>query len=116
MTQRVNLAVVAKSPLPRILAFAQGRGWRRVHLLSSATNTYNRDYHGEDEKGSQQPILNVFVKRNGKVRHFWASELMFVPPDRGQNPRHVDLIWPLWNLFDVAPEGRGSDWYPKLSY
>jgi predicted dithiol-disulfide oxidoreductase (DUF899 family) len=28
----------------------------------------------------------------------------------------VDLIWPLWNLLDFTPEGRGTDWYPKLSY
>jgi predicted dithiol-disulfide oxidoreductase (DUF899 family) len=35
-SQRINLAVVAKSPLPRILAFAKERGWRRLRLLSSA--------------------------------------------------------------------------------
>jgi predicted dithiol-disulfide oxidoreductase (DUF899 family) len=28
----------------------------------------------------------------------------------------VDLIWPLWNVLDFTPEGRGSDWYPKLDY
>ena len=114
--QRVNLAVVAKSPLPRILNFARARGWRHVQLLSSADNSYNHDYHGEDADGKQWPILNVFVKHNGKVRHFWASELMFVPAEKGQNPRHVDMIWPLWNLLDVTPEGRGKDWYPKLNY
>jgi predicted dithiol-disulfide oxidoreductase (DUF899 family) len=38
-SQRLNLAVVAKSPLPRILTFAAGRGWRRLRLLSSAGNT-----------------------------------------------------------------------------
>jgi predicted dithiol-disulfide oxidoreductase (DUF899 family) len=21
-----------------------------------------------------------------------------------------------WNLFDLTPEGRGTDWYPGLSY
>jgi predicted dithiol-disulfide oxidoreductase (DUF899 family) len=116
VTQRVNLAVVAKSPLPRILAFAKERGWRRVRLLSSANNSYNHDYHGEDEQGKQWPMLNVFIKRQGKIRHFWASELMFTKAEKGQNQRHVDMIWPLWNLFDFAPEGRGRDWYPKLSY
>ena len=35
---------------------------------------------------------------------------------RGQDPRHVDPIWPLWNLFDLTPKGRGADWYPKLAY
>jgi len=116
VSQRANLAVVAKSPLQRILGFARERGWRHVRLLSSAGNSYNQDYHGEDADGKQWPILNVFVKHNGKVRHFWASELMFAPAEKGQNQRHVDMIWPLWNLLDVTPEGRGKDWYPKLQY
>ena len=34
----------------------------------------------------------------------------------GQDPRHAETIDPLWNLFDFAPEGRGTDWYPALSY
>jgi predicted dithiol-disulfide oxidoreductase (DUF899 family) len=116
VSQRVNLAVVAKSPLQRILSFARERGWRHVQLLSSEGNSYNRDYHGEDEGGKQWPMLNVFVRRAGKIRHFWASELMFAKAARGQHQRHVDMIWPLWNLLDVTPEGRGSDWYPKLAY
>jgi predicted dithiol-disulfide oxidoreductase (DUF899 family) len=116
IAQRANLVVVAKSPIHRIRAFARGRGWRNLRLLSSADNSYNRDYHGEDEKGAQFPMLNVFVKSGGAVRHFWASELLFAPSEPGQNPRHVDLIWPLWNVLDFTPEGRGKDWYPKLSY
>ncbi|MDF2973601.1 MAG: hypothetical protein K0R61_4051, partial [Microvirga sp.] len=23
---------------------------------------------------------------------------------------------PLWNVLDMTPEGRGTDWYPKLNY
>ena len=45
--QRANLAVVAKAPIERIQSFAQGREWRRLRLVSSANNNYNRDYHGE---------------------------------------------------------------------
>src|SRR6185312_5980436 len=77
LNQRVNLAVVAKSPLPRILTFARNRGWRNLHFLSSSDNLYNRFYHAEDEDGRQMPMMNVFVKKDGKVRHFWASELLF---------------------------------------
>src|SRR5581483_2622384 len=116
VTQRVSLAVVARSPLPRILEVARERGWRHLRLLSSASNTYNRDYHGEDERGAQLPMLNVFVKRNGRVRHFYGSELFFAPHEPGQDGRHVDPIWPLWNLFDLTPEGRGERWFPRLSY
>ena len=28
----------------------------------------------------------------------------------------VFMIWPLWNLFDLTPEGRGTDWNPELGY
>jgi predicted dithiol-disulfide oxidoreductase (DUF899 family) len=116
VTDRVNLAVVAKSPIERVLAFARERGWRHLRLLSSASNTYNRDYHGETETGDQLPMMNVFTRRRGRVYHMWATEMFFAPPDRGQDPRHVDLIWPVWNLLDMTPEGRAAKWGPKLRY
>ncbi len=114
--QRINLAVVAKSPLERIRNFARERGWDRLRLLSSANNNYNRDYYGENAEGGQQPTLSVFVRRDGKIHHFWSSEMVITPPDPGQNQRHIDMIWPLWNLLDCTPEGRGSDWFPSLTY
>src|SRR5438093_4801630 len=113
--QRINLAVVAKSPLPRILTFAEERGWRRLRLLSSAANTYNRDYHGETATGSQRPMLNVFHRDGGTIRHFWGSELLHAPTDPGQDPRHVGTLEPVWNLFDLTPEGRPTDWDEQLS-
>jgi predicted dithiol-disulfide oxidoreductase (DUF899 family) len=115
-TQQINLAVVAKSPVGRIREFARSRGWRNLRLLSSATNSYNRDYHGEDESGAQIPNLDVFMRRGGATHHVFSTELLFAPAEKGQNPRHVDMIWPLWNLFDFTPEGRGTSWYPKLAY
>lgn len=114
--QRASLVVIAKSPIERIAAFARERGWRNLRLLSSAACSYNRDYHGEGPDGSQWPMLNVFVRRRGKVRHFYGTELLFARTEPGQNNRHVDSLWPLWNVLDLTPEGRGSDWYPKLSY
>src|SRR3989454_8002234 len=116
ITQRVNFAVVAKAPLPRILAHAQARGWRGLRLLSSAGTTYNRDYFGEDAEGAQRPMLNVFRRDGEAIRHFWGSELLDAPTEPGQDPRHVDSIDPQWNLFDFTPQGRGTDWYPDLSY
>jgi predicted dithiol-disulfide oxidoreductase (DUF899 family) len=114
--QRVNLAVVAKSPIGRIREFAQGRGWDNLRLLSSAHNTYNRDYHAETSDGGQLPLLSVFVRRGGKIYHTYSTELLFAPPEKGQNERHIDMAWPLWNLLDFTPEGRGGDWFPSLSY
>jgi predicted dithiol-disulfide oxidoreductase (DUF899 family) len=114
--QRANFFVVAKSPMERIMKFTTERGWRNLQLLSSANNTYNRDYHAESEKGDQLPALNVFVKRDGAIHHFYNTELLYAPSEPGQDGRHVDQIWPLWNLFDFMPEGRGERWYPRLSY
>jgi predicted dithiol-disulfide oxidoreductase (DUF899 family) len=116
VVQRVNLAIVAKSPIERIREWAKERGWRNLRFLSSAGSPYNHDYHGENAKGEQMPALNVFVRKNGKISHFYNTELMFAPSDPGQDMRHVDMIWPLWNLFDVTPGGRGEKWSPKLAY
>jgi predicted dithiol-disulfide oxidoreductase (DUF899 family) len=113
--QRMNFAVVAKSPLPRILTWRNERGWRRLRLLSSAGNTYNADYLAETPEGAQRPMLNVFHRDGQTVRHFWGSELFYAPWDPGQDPRHVGTLEPVWNLFDLTREGR-PDWDEQLSY
>ncbi len=116
--QHVALAVSAKSPIARIRDFARRRGWRRLRLVSTAGTTYTRDYHGEDAEGHQMPMMNVFVKRAGKVHHFWGSEMLYAS-DRardGVDARHIDIMWPLWNVLDLTPEGRGEKTYPALQY
>jgi len=128
--QRLNLFIVAKSPLPRLLAWARERGWQHLQFLSTAGNDYDRMYYGDslaltaalrkqqDFKDGEEwdmPIMNVFRRHDGMVYHFWASELLYTPPEPGQEYRHNDLLDPLWNLFDLTPEGRG-DFHPKLEY
>jgi predicted dithiol-disulfide oxidoreductase (DUF899 family) len=114
-SQHINFAVVAKTPLPRLLTWEQERGWRKLRLLSSAANTYNRDYLGEAPDGSQFPMLNVFHRDGRTIRHFWGAELTFAPADAGQDHRSVGTLEPLWNLFDLTREGR-PDWDEQLSY
>ena len=116
VTPLVNLAVVAKSSLPRILTFARERRWRRLRFLSSAGNTYNRDYLAETADGAQTPMLNVFHRDGDTIRHFWGSELFYAPTEPGQDPRHVGTLEPVWNLLDLTPEGRPVDWDEQLSY
>jgi predicted dithiol-disulfide oxidoreductase (DUF899 family) len=116
VSQHLNFAVVAKAPLERVITFAQERGWRWLRLLSSATNTYNRDYLAETPDGAQRPMLTVFHRDGDVIRHFWSSELFYAPAEPGQDPRHVGTLEPLWNLFDLTPEGRPSDWYEQFSY
>ncbi|WP_129666156.1 DUF899 family protein [Phytoactinopolyspora endophytica] len=116
VTQRVNFAAVGKAPLSHILTFAEERGWRRLRLLSSATNTYKRDYHSETADGSQMPMLNVFHRDGETIRHVWGSELLYAPADPGQDPRHTGTLEPLWNMFDLTREGRPADWEEQLHY
>ncbi len=115
---RVNLVAVAKAPFDHVHTFARERGWRRLRVLSSAHNAYNRDYHGETSEGEQMPMLNVFRRDGDVVRHFWGAELLYAPTEPGQDPRHVGTIEPLWNIFDLTPEGRGEDedWDERLEY
>jgi predicted dithiol-disulfide oxidoreductase (DUF899 family) len=56
----------------------------------------------------------VFGRRDGRIQRFRSSELVDAPRDPGQHPRHVDFMWPLWAIFDLVPEGRGTDWNPAL--
>jgi predicted dithiol-disulfide oxidoreductase (DUF899 family) len=115
-SQQINFAVVAKAPLPRLLTWADERGWQNLRLLSSADNSYNRDYLGETADGSQMPMLNVFHRDGDTIHHFWGAELTYGPNDPGQDHRSVGTLEPLWNLFDLTPEGRPADWDEQLSY
>ena len=113
LSDRVNLVVVAKADPARLGTYAHERGWRNLRLLSSRSNTFNRDYHGETQEGEQLPVLNVFSRDEDGIHHRWASELTFV---RGDNSP-LDPIWPIWGVLDLTPNGRGETAaYPSLQY
>jgi predicted dithiol-disulfide oxidoreductase (DUF899 family) len=114
--QRAAIAVVGQSPIRRLRELARERGWKRHRIVSAAKNAYQRHYHGENADGKQLPTMNIFVRRGGAIRHFWASESLFASPDDGLDSRHIDQFWPLWQLLDLTPEGRGGTWYPELAY
>jgi len=115
VAQRINIAVETKAPLELFRGHAQNRGWSQIRLLSSADSSYRADYGAESEDGDQWPIATVFVKRGGRIHHYWSSELFMVGADQGQGTRHVDFMWPMWSIFDTTPEGRG-DFLPSLAY
>ncbi|XIA62403.1 DUF899 family protein [Bradyrhizobium sp. TZ2] len=97
-------------PSPRIAAGAD------LKLLSAANNSFKRDYHGEDEEGQQMPILTVFHKGpDGVIRLSWASELLFMPTEPKQDPRHLGTVEPMWTLMDLTPAGR-PDANEQLEY
>lgn len=128
--QRAAMYVVSRSPIARLAAWAHERGWDHLRMLSTAGNDYPLHYYGntasltpemraergyKDNEDWDEPMLNVFRKDGGAIRHFWGSEMVFAPEDPGQNHRALDLIDPLWNLLDTTPEGRG-EFFPSVNY
>src|SRR2546423_7028854 len=59
---------------------------RTAMMLSSAGNTYNRDYLAETPDGSQRPMLNVFYRDGGVMRHFWGTSSSTHLPTPGRTP------------------------------
>jgi predicted dithiol-disulfide oxidoreductase (DUF899 family) len=114
--QRVALAVIARSSIERLVAFKKERGWRGLKLYSDASGEFSRDYHALTPEGGDDAAFNVFTRRDGTIRHFWSGEMGFSTADQGQDPRGAPDLMPIWTILDSTPEGRGSDWYPKLDY
>jgi predicted dithiol-disulfide oxidoreductase (DUF899 family) len=114
--QRVALAVVARSPIERLTAFKRERGWHHLPLFSDTTGEFSRDYHALTKDGGDDAAFNVFTRQGGTIRHFWGGEMNGASADPGQDPRGAPDLMPLWTILDVTPEGRGTNWYPKLSY
>ena len=112
--QRIALVMVARSPIKRLLAVKKERGWRNLRLYSDLEGDFTRDYVSADD--ADIPAFNIFTRRDGSIRHFWSGEMGGSTADPGQDPRGAPDLTPLWTILDNTPEGRGSDWYPKLSY
>lgn len=114
--QRVALKVLGRSPVDRQIAFAQERGWRDLDFLQTIGDDYANDLDLLDEKGFELAAIVVYKRDGDKVRLFWSSEMSGDMADPGQDPRDAPDIASLWSILDLTPEGRGTDWYPKLRY
>ena len=112
--QRMALVMVARSPIARLLKVKKERGWQQLKLYSDVDGDFTRDYVSADD--ADMPAFNVFTRRDGTIRHFWSGEMGGSSADPGQDPRGAPDLMPLWTILDSTPEGRGSDWYPKLEY
>ena len=112
--QRVAFVMIARSPIDRLVAFKQRRGWRNLRLYSDSQGDCTRAYVNAED--ADMPAFNVFTRRDGTIRHFWSQEMGFDTADPGQDPRGAPDLMPLWTVLDATPEGRGTDWYPQLEY
>jgi predicted dithiol-disulfide oxidoreductase (DUF899 family) len=111
--QRSDFVVLAAADVDQLRDVAKKRAWTNIRLLSAGTSSFKKDFGSEDDDGGQIESVSVFTRDgNGAVRHFYTGSAELAPDVR---ERGIDLLSPVWNLFDLTPEGRG-DWYPSLSY
>ncbi|MEO1076951.1 MAG: DUF899 family protein [Bacteroidota bacterium] len=109
------VAVVADATAEQLAAWTRTRGWHMT-VVSAATSSYIVDYAGYDtDDAGAVSAMNVFRKTADGTFHFWASELNTRPMENA-HPRHVDMVWPLWNLLDLTPGGRGTYLVPRQNY
>lgn len=114
LEQRVGLAVVARSPYERIADYGRERGWKNLKLYSDPSGDFTEDFVGD--RDADMPAYTVFTRKDGAIRHFYSAEGGFEIADPGQDPHNAPDMNPLWIILDTTPEGRGTDWYPKLDY
>jgi len=114
--QNVALAVIAQSPIEKLLAFKKERGWRNLKLFSDMSQEYSKDYFANTPEYDDVAAFHVFTRRDGVIRHFWGGEMGFETADPGEDPRGAPDLMPLWTVLDSTPEGRKADWYPSLEY
>ena len=112
---RVALKVFGRSPVGRQYAFAQERGWRDLDFVQTVGDDYANFYGALNEDGSENPVMAVYVRDGDRIRQFWSAEMPFEAADPGQDPRLGPDIQNLWTVLDMTPQGRGTDWRPRLS-
>ncbi|MBT2134314.1 DUF899 family protein [Croceibacterium sp. LX-88] len=113
--QRLALAIIGRSPVARQLAFARERGWSNLKFYQSVDDDFVRDTHWVVDGNEGAGVL-VWTREGPEVRLFWAAEGGSETADPGFDPHLAPDPTPLWNILDWTPQGRGKDWYPKLTY
>ena len=114
LRQRVALAVTARSPIERLINYRNQRGFKNLPFISDGSGEYTRTYVSPED--ADVPGFSVFQRRDGIIRHFYSGEMSGPMADAGQDPRGAPDLDALWLMLDLTPEGRGTDWYPKLDY
>src|SRR5918996_342484 len=113
LAQSVDLAIVAAADPATLRAHARDRGWNKLRLLSAGDSTFKYDLGSEDSEGGQDSTISVFTRdSDGTLRHFYSGH-----PWLGEDvkERGIDELNPIWNVFDLTPQGRGS-FYASLEY
>ncbi len=101
---RASFALVAKQEIGKFRGWARVRGWQNLRLLSAHDNSFIADFGMQDDTFGQRPGASVFRREpDGSIRHTYTVDASLDGKFRG-----VDLLSPVWHLFDLLPSGRGD--------
>ncbi len=104
ITQRVNFVVASQAPPERLQQWAAQRGWNRAQVLSDVGTELADAIGARDEDGDPVSTVAVFSKNGKTLRHVYTMH-----PDENENTIHgIDLLNPVWHVFDLTPAGRGD--------
>src|SRR5262249_29711600 len=103
--QRADCVVLMAADVPTIRAYARRRGWGNVRFVSAGASTFKFDLGSESADGGQDSTISVFTLKGGKPRLFYNGHPRL---SEEQKERGIDLLNPIWNFFDMTPEGRGD--------
>jgi predicted dithiol-disulfide oxidoreductase (DUF899 family) len=100
VTRHAAFVAIAKAPADRINAWARRRGWSQIALVSGSGSPYQADYKCQgDSDDMQWPVMHVFRKEEGRIFHFWGTELS------GESCRHGVAVLESHGLYAGGPAG-----------
>jgi predicted dithiol-disulfide oxidoreductase (DUF899 family) len=109
--RRANIVVASKAPPEKLRAWAKRRGWTSIRVLADEGDAFARDLGAQDEKGEPVETVAVFVKNESGIRNTYLTHAFMFG-----EWRFIDLLSPVWQLFDLLPSGRSEDWHPSNDY
>jgi len=103
--RRVSFVAASQAPPERLQQWARQRGWDRMPVLSDVGTELADAIGARDEDGDPVSTVTVFAKDGNAVRHVYTMH-----PDDAEsgNGRGIDLLNPVWHVFDLTPAGRGD--------
>ncbi|MBV8638827.1 MAG: DUF899 family protein [Candidatus Eremiobacteraeota bacterium] len=116
VTQRVNLVVASLTRADRLQQWARQRGWDRVPILADVGTELADAIGARAENGDPSSTVAVFSKDGSTLRNTYTMH----PDDNDHTIRGIDLLQPVWHIFDLTPGGRGdfnlrNDYYVPVS-
>lgn len=112
LLQRMNFAVLVAGDPAEFEDYGRERGWKNLRVVAAAESDLKRRLSFETDEGAQLPGVSVFVREpDGRLVHTYSQAAIF----GAEGFRGMDLLSPVWNFFDLTPEGRG-EWLPSKQY